>query len=142
LNNTVTSCDLVCIVIFRGSWCKYDQYYLQRLGHFIKTVDTIGILRGMVRLIAWTSEGAVGANIADREWELQSKYGYNDVIGDETNALANWLIEDEILPHLRIKSPSEAKVSNYIGTTDSTLSYPNGIAMPGIVWYAEPFIGW
>jgi hypothetical protein len=109
---------------------------LKKVGEYLKKVDTIGILQGMIRLVAWTSEGAIGAAKADKEWGLRSKYGYDLVIGDETNALANWLIEDEILPNLAIKTPVEAKVSDYINS-DTSASYPNGIVMPGVVWYAQ-----
>lgn len=86
-----------------------------------------------VRLIAWTSEGETGAAKADRDWKLREEYGYDAVIGDDTIALAKWLIDDEILPDLAIKTPDEAKVRHLVTSN----SYPNGIVMPGMVWYAH-----
>lgn len=129
LTETFEGPDIVCIVIFRGSWCKYDRHYLKKLGEHHKTAE----MKEKVRLVAWTSEGADGASKADREWGLTKDYGYDSVIGDETNALANYLIEDEILPDIAIKTPSEAKVGDLV--TPGT--YPNGMVMPGMLWYAH-----
>lgn len=127
---TVTGPDLVCIVIFRGSWCKYDKHYLKTLGdYYVSTMKAEN-----VQIIAWTSEGEAGALRADTEWGLTKDYGYAAVLGDETNALANWFIEDELLPKLVIATPDEAHVADLLpdGST-----YPNGIVMPGMVWYAH-----
>ena len=122
--------ELVCIVLFRGSWCKYDKYYLRKLGqHHITTMKN-----EKVTLIAWTSEGAAGAKKADEEWGLTKDFGYDLVIGDETNALANHLKEDEVLPGLITATPGEAKVAQNLITEGA---YPNGIVMPAMVWYAH-----
>jgi hypothetical protein len=121
--------DLLCIVIFRGSWCKYDRHYLHKLGQF----HLEHMKKENVRIIAWTSEGQDGANKADEEWGLTKEYGYDEVIGDDTNALAKYLVEDEILPNLVTKTVDEAKIQNMI--TPGT--YPNGIVMPGMIWYAH-----
>lgn len=129
LDETVKGPDLVCLVIFRGSWCKYDAYYLKKLGQHHKTVMS----KENVKLIAWTSEGEEGAKKADELWGLTKDFGYDLVIGDETNALAEWLKEDEILPNLVVKTPEEAKVQNLV--TSGT--YPNGIVMAGQVWWAH-----
>lgn len=121
--------DFVGIVIFRGHWCKYDKHYLKKLGKYNK--DTIQSEH--LKLIAWTSEGAEGAKKADEAWGLTSELGFDQVIGDETNALANYLIDDCILENLKIMTPEEAKVSSHI--TKGT--YPNGLVQPGMVWYAH-----
>lgn len=130
LEETAAGPDLLCIVIFRGSWCKYDKHYLQKLGHHHKTT----MKKEKVQIIAWTSEGEAGAARADKEWGLTEDFGYDAVLGDETNALANWLKEDEILPRLVTATPEEAHVTHLLpeGST-----YPNGIVMPGMVWYAH-----
>ena len=86
-----------------------------------------------ISLIAWTSEGADGAKKADEEWSLTKECGYKAVIGDETNALAKYLVEDEILPALLTKTPEEAHVKDVVPEG----SYPNGIVMPAIIWYAH-----
>jgi len=88
-----------------------------------------------VKLIAWTSEGAEGAAKMDEELGLTKDLGYDGVLGDETNALAKWLIEDEILPNLVIKPLDEAHVDKALLPETST--YPNGMVMPGMVWYAH-----
>jgi hypothetical protein len=129
LSDITSSSSLLCIVIFRGSWCKYDRHYLRKLGEYYKNMAD----PEKVRLVAWTSEGEAGAAKADRDWKLRDEYGYDAVIGDETIALANYLIEDEILPDLAIKTPDEAKVQHLVDMK----SYPNGIVMPGMVWYAH-----
>jgi len=121
--------DFVAIVIFQGSWCKYDKHYLHKLGRYNKEM-----MKGEgLKLIAWTSEGPEGARKADREWGLKEKFGFDDVIGDETNALANYLIEDCILEKLVIKKPEELDVKYPI--PDGL--YPNGIVLPGMIWYAH-----
>jgi hypothetical protein len=117
--------ETVCIVIFRGSWCKYEKAYLPKLGDELK--------QHPVKLIAWTSEGAEGAKKADEEWGLTKEHGFSLVIGDETNKLAEWLKEDELLPMLSIVTPEEAKVQDVI--TPGT--YPNGIVMSGQAWWAH-----
>ena len=98
--------DFVGIVIFRGSWCKFDKHYLQKLGNFSK--DKMPAEK--LKLIAWTSEGAPGAKKADEEWELTAKHGYSAVLGDETNALAKYLVDDCLLEKLVISTPEEANV--------------------------------
>ena len=121
--------DLLCVVIFRGSWCKYDKYYLRRLGHFLKSK----MEQNSISLVAWTSEGEAGAKKADEEWSLTKDFGYKEVIGDDTNALAKYLVEDEILPALVTKTPEEAKVKDLV----SAGSHSNGIVMPAVLWYAH-----
>jgi hypothetical protein len=133
LKETVGTLDLVCILFFRGSWCKYDRFYLRELGKFYKS--TMQESGEKVTLIAWTSEGTAGAKKADDEWKLTSKLGFSQVIGDETNALAKFLQEDEVLGDLRIipvdslKAPAAKK--------HSTSTYPNGVVLPSQVWYAH-----
>lgn len=61
--------------------------------------------------------------------------GFEQILGDDTNALAKHLIEDVILPDLIIKTPEEAGVKDLIGQVGA--AYPNGIVMPGRVWYAH-----
>jgi hypothetical protein len=86
-----------------------------------------------VKLLAWTSEGEEGAKRADKEWGLTKEFGYDMVIGDETNALANWLKEDEVLPDLVTATPEQAHVKDQVKEG----SYPNGMVQPGMVWYAH-----
>jgi hypothetical protein len=119
----------LCVVIFRGSWCKFDKHYLTALGKHNES----HMKQEQVYLIAWTSEGAEGAAKADEAWNLTSQLGYNEVLGDETCALANYLKEDEILPNLVTSTPQEAHVEEFI--TPGT--YPNGIVQPGMVFYAH-----
>ena len=119
----------LCIVIFRGSWCKFDKHYLRELGKHNKS----HMEQERVYLIAWTSEGVEGARKADKEWGLTSELGYSEVLGDDTCALAKYLQEDEILPNLQISTPEEARVQEFI--TPGT--YPNGIVQPGMVFYAH-----
>lgn len=102
-------------MIFRGAWCKYDKHYLQKLGSFCKEKNDA------TKLVAWTSDEA-GAAKADEEWQLTKSYGYSLVLGDCTNALANWLKEDELLPGL--------------ATVDKD-GYPNGMVLPAQIWYAH-----
>jgi hypothetical protein len=124
---TITSeNDFVCIVIFRGHWCKYDEHYLKTMGAFHKsTMEKEGL-----KLIAWTSEGEEGAAKADAAWGLTKDFGYHKVLGDSTNALAEWLKEDELLGKLVIATPEEAHVQDKI--TPGT--YPKGMAQPGMLW--------
>lgn len=119
----------VCVMFFRGSWCKFDEHYLKRVGDLnLKEMKKEGVY-----LIAWTGEGAEGAQKADEQWGLTKHYGFAEVIGDETLSLANYLKEDEILPNLIISTPEEAKAAEHV--TPGT--YPNGIAQPGMVFYAH-----
>ncbi|KAL3944017.1 MAG: hypothetical protein SGBAC_001927 [Bacillariaceae sp.] len=129
LHDLAKSNDFVGIVIFRGHWCKYDKHYLKKLGKFNK--DTIQSEH--LKLIAWTSEGADGAKRADEEWGLTTKLGFDEVIGDDTNALANYLVEDCILENIKIITPEEAHVADTV--TEGT--YPNGMVQPGMIWYAH-----
>ena len=129
LNDLTQGTDFVGIVIFEGSWSKYDKHYLQKLGKYNKEkMQAEGL-----KLIAWTSEGAEGAKKADEQWGLTKTYGYAEVIGDESNALATYLIDDCILEHLALKTPEEAKVKNLVGEG----TYPNGIVQPAMIWYAH-----
>ncbi len=129
LNDLTQQNDFVGIVIFQGSWCKYDKFYLHKLGkHNKEKMQTEGL-----KLIAWTSEGAEGAKKSDEEWGLTKDYGFAEVIGDDTNALAKYLVDDCILEHLLTKTPEEANVKSLI--TEG--SYPNGIVQPGMIWYAH-----
>lgn len=132
-----TEPDILCLVLFRGSWCKYDKYYLQRLGKFFKAQQD-----EKISLIAWTSEGEAGAKKADEEWGLTKDCGFSEVVGDSSNALANYLIDDVVLPKLKIMSTEEAGVGDLVQAG----SYPNGIVMPGIVCYghheAAPVMEW
>ena len=127
LNDLTSQSDFVGIVIFQGSWCKYDEYYLHKLGKYNKEkMKAEGL-----KLIAWTSEGPEGAKKADEKWGLTKNYGFEQVIGDETNALAKYLVDDCILEHLVTMTPEEANAKDMVGT------YPNGIVQPGMVWYAH-----
>jgi len=129
LNDLTKENDFVGIVIFEGSWCKYDKHYLHKLGKYNKEkMKAEGL-----KLIAWTSEGPEGAKKADKDWGLTEKYGFAEVLGDSTNALAKYLVDDCILEHLGIKTPEELGVKDQI--TEGT--YPNGIVQPGMIWYAH-----
>ena len=90
LTETTQTQDMVCILFFRGSWCKYDRFYLRELGKFyqekIKPHAT-------ARIIAWTSEGVAGAQKMDDDLKLTSELGFDQVIGDESNSLANYFKE-------------------------------------------------
>jgi hypothetical protein len=121
--------DFVGIVIFRGSWCKFDKHYLKKLGDFSK--DKMPAEK--LKLIAWTSEGPEGAKKADEEWGLTVNHGYSEVLGDETCALAKYLVDDCLLEKLVTSTPQEAQVEKSI--TPGT--YPNGIVQPGMIWYAH-----
>jgi hypothetical protein len=109
---------IVAIVIFRGSWCEYDAHYLQKLA-------TSEGFPEDTYLVAWTSEGQAGADMAKAKWDLSQ---YKEVIGDETCALAKHLVDDEILPDL-LFTPKE--------DLNLTEGYPNGVVQPGFVMYAN-----
>jgi len=129
LEDLTQSNDFVGIVLFQGSWCKYDKFYLHKLGKYNKEkMQAEGL-----KLIAWTSEGAAGAKKADEQWGLTKDYGFTEVIGDETNALAKYLEEDCILENIVTKTPEEADVKKLV--TEGT--YPNGIVQPCMIWYAH-----
>ena len=118
--------------LFSWIWCPYDEYYLKKLGDHHKTT----MKNENVKLIAWTSEGETGAEKADKIWDLTTKHGYDLVIGDDQNALAEYLQDDMILEHLVITTPKEANVSPeemelMVGT------YPKGMVQPALVWYAH-----
>ena len=130
LDETVKA-DMVGLVIFRGSWCKFDRYYLRKLGQFIKQKQDAG---ESVKLIAWTSGGPQDAKKADEEWGLTKECGFSAVIGDETAALAKYLMEDELLPNLVI-SKDPKNDANIEGLPEG--SYPNGLVMAGQVWWAH-----
>jgi hypothetical protein len=121
--------DFLGLVIFQGSWCKYDKHYLHKLGKYNKEkMHAEGL-----KLIAWTSEGMQGAKKADEAWGLTEKFGFSQVIGDDTNALAKYLVDDCILEELVTKTPDELGVTNKI----SEGTYPNGVVLPGMIWYAH-----
>jgi len=129
LEAVTTTHDFVCIVFFRGSFCKYDEHYLKALGTFNKsTMEKEGL-----KIIAWTSEGPEGAARADAAWGLTKGYGFHQVLGDPTHALANWLKEDELLPDLIVSTPEEARVLDLV----TPGSFPNGIVQPAMIWYAH-----
>jgi hypothetical protein len=129
LNQISSENDFVGIVIFRGSWCKFDKHYLQKLGRISKEKFESEHLK----LIAWTSEGTDGAKKADEEWGLTKDYGFSEVLGDETCALAKYLVDDCLLEKLVTTAPEEAQVEKLI--TPGT--YQNGIVQPGMIWYAH-----
>jgi len=126
LDKVTTENDFVCIVIFRGHWCKYDEFYLKALGEFNKST----MVKEGLKLIAWTSEGPDGAAKADTAWGLISQYGFTQVIGDSSNALANYLKEDQLLPDIVTTTPQEAHVEDKVDPG----SYPNGIVQPAMLW--------
>jgi hypothetical protein len=129
LNDLTHNNDFVGVVIFQGAWCKYDEHYLHKLGKYNKDK-----MKGEgLKLIAWTSEGAEGAKKADEKWGLTKDYGFSEVIGDDTNALAKYLVDDCILEHLVTQTPEEAGAKDQV--TEGT--YPNGIVQPGMIWYAH-----
>ena len=66
---------IVCIVIFRGSWCEYDAHYLEKLA----TDD----LPPNAYLVAWTSEGQAGADKAQLFLVKLALLNAN-ALGDET----------------------------------------------------------
>jgi hypothetical protein len=132
LDDTAAGPDLLCIVIFRGSWCKYDKHYLQKLGELHKKT----MKSDNVKVIAWTSEGAAGAAKADKGWGLTEKYCYDAVLGDDTNALAKWLVEDEILPDLVTVAPEDIS-KDALSESSSSKPYPNGLVLPAVLWYAH-----
>lgn len=85
LKQETESAEYVCLVIFRGAWCKFDEHYLKLLGDFHR--DQMP----EVKLIAWTSEGSDAAERADKAWGLTDKFGYSAVIGDDSIRLAKYL---------------------------------------------------
>ena len=129
LHETAEKNDFVGVVIFRGSWCKFDRHYLQKLGDFSKEKMSDQNLH----LIAWTSEGEEGAKKADEEWNLTKDHGFTEVIGDDTCALAKHLKEDCLLENLITSSLEDVHLEKSVppGT------YPNGIVQPGMIWYAH-----
>lgn len=129
LENVSTTNDIVCIVIFRGHWCKYDEHYLKALGAFHKEI----MEKEGVKLIAWTSEGPEGAAKADAAWHLTKDFAYHQVIGDDTNALADFLKDDMLLEHIVTATPEEAHVKDKV----TAGSYPKGIVQPGMLWYVH-----
>ena len=134
LNDLTSNNDFVGIVIFRGSWCKYDKHYLQRLGDFSKNKMESQHLK----LIAWTSEGAEGAKKADEEWSLTKDHGFSEVIGDDTCALAKYLVDDCLLEKLvTTPSPKDINVEEIIKKQNSPGTYPNGLVQPALLWYAH-----
>lgn len=137
LQETTDAKDLVCILIFRGSWCKYDRFYLRELGKFCQ--NKIKDSGETVKVIAWTSEGPEGAKKIDEELKLTSELGFSQVIGDEGNALANYFKEFlqeegnlgglDIVPLENLQAGDDVK--------KSTSKYPNGMASPCMLWYAH-----
>lgn len=129
LNQLTQNTDFVGIVIFQGSWNKYDKHYLHKLGKYnIEKMKGEGL-----KLFAWTSEGLEGAKKADEEWGLTKNYGFEEVLGDDTNALAKYLVDDCILENLMTKTPEEANAKDKVNEG----SYPNGIVQPAMIWYAH-----
>ena len=137
LQETIEAHDLVCILFFRGSWCKYDRYYLKELGKFYQNQLKAG--GDEATIIAWTSEGAEGAKKMDEDLKLTTELGFAQVLGDETNALAKYfkdfLKEEEILGDLDIVDVKTLKADDDIKKSPST--YPTGLASPCILWYAH-----
>lgn len=122
--------DFVGIVIFRGSWCKYDKHYLTKLGDYSK--DKIG--EHNFHLIAWTSEGEEGARKANEEWGLTKDHGFTEVLGDDTCALSKYLIEDYLLENLTTSKFEEIRPHD---NTETPGTYPNGVIQPGMLWFAH-----
>lgn len=129
LEQVTTTNDFLCIVFFRGHWCKYDEHYLKALGKFYKST----MAQQGLKLIAWTSEGAEGAAKADANWGLTKDYGFFQVLGDSTSGLANFLKEDQLLPHIVTATPEQAQVQSAV----TAGSYPNGMVQPAMLWYAH-----
>eukprot|EP00540_Astrosyne_radiata_P011935 CAMPEP_0116869152 /NCGR_PEP_ID=MMETSP0418-20121206/27598_1 /TAXON_ID=1158023 /ORGANISM="Astrosyne radiata, Strain 13vi08-1A" /LENGTH=205 /DNA_ID=CAMNT_0004505211 /DNA_START=116 /DNA_END=733 /DNA_ORIENTATION=+ len=120
--------ELFCVVMFRGSWCKYDEAYLQKIAKDpLKPVGT--------HMVAWTSEGPEGAKKAATEWKLLDDYDF--VLGDDTNSLAEYLVEDELLPKLETVPIDEAKLSEDKMYGPVIAKYPKGMVQPGIIIYAH-----
>lgn len=137
LQQTIDTPDLVCILVFRGSWCKYDRFYLRELGKFYQ--HKIKPTGEKAKIIAWTSEGPKGAQKADQEWRLTAELGFDAVIGDESNALANYfkefLTEEEILGDMDILPLADLQAGDDVKKAVST--YHNGVALPCMLWYAH-----
>ena len=126
LEHVTTTNDFVCIVFFRGHWCKYDEHYLKLLGKFNKEkMEKEGL-----KIIAWTSEGAEGAKKADEAWGLTKDFGFYQVLGDDTNALPEFLKDDMLLPHIVTATPEEAHVQDQVASG----TYPNGMVQPAMCW--------
>jgi hypothetical protein len=132
IDETVKDADMVGLVIFRGSWCKFDKYYLRKLGQYM--VNKQKEDGHSVKLIAWTSEGSEGAKKADEEWGLTKECGFNEVLGDVTGALAKYLKEDELLPGLVIVE--DPKNDAHLDALPDG-AYPNGMVMASQVWWAH-----
>jgi hypothetical protein len=132
LNDLTAQNDFVGVVIFRGSWCKYDKHYLQKLGEYSKNKMESQHLK----LVAWTSEGPDGAKKADTEWSLTKDHGFSDVIGDDTCALAKYLVDDCLLEKIVTSSAKDINAEDQI-EKDSPGTYPNGIVQPAMIWYAH-----
>lgn len=130
LNEIRDKNDFVGVVIFRGSWCKYDRYYLQKLGDYSKGK----MANHNLHLIAWTSEGEEGAKKADEEWALTKDHGFDQVVGDETCALSKYLLGDYLLEKLITSPFKDIRPSD---KTESPGTYPNGVVQPGMIWYAH-----
>lgn len=114
--------DILCLVIFRGSWCPFDKHYLELLGP-TKPSNCY--------MVAWTSQGEDAAKEAQEQWNLAD---YDLVIGDKTAALAKYFIEDEILPKLDINPlRDELKAKHGLGDNE----YPEGLVQPGMVIFAH-----
>jgi hypothetical protein len=114
--------EILCLVIFRGSWCPFDQQYLKLLGDS-KPSNCF--------LVAWTSQGEEAAREVEDKWNLPN---VNMVIGDKTAALAKYFIEDEILPELTIQPiREELKHKHSLGDDE----YPEGLVQPGMVIFAH-----
>ena len=110
LHEKVEKNDFVGVVIFRGSWCKFDQHYMKKLGDFSKEKMSAQNLH----LIAWTSEGEEGAKKADEEWSLTKEHGYTEVIGDDTCSLAKYLQSTCLLEKLITSSLEEANLAKAV----------------------------
>lgn len=109
--------DIVCIVIFRGTWCIYDKHYLKLLAKH-KPPQSY--------LVAWTSEEEEISN-------AKQIGGYDLVIGDKTNALPLYLKEDELLPDLVITSHDEIDPGD-----DAPIGqYSQGMCQPGLIIFAH-----
>lgn len=114
--------EMLCLVIFRGSWCPFDKYYLELLGP-TKPDNCY--------MVAWTSQGEEGANEAKEKWNIPH---FDLVVGDKSAALGTYLVDDMLLPDLDINPVREdVKVENNLSDDD----YPEGIVQPGMVVFAH-----
>lgn len=133
LHETSEKYELFCVVLFRGSWCKYDHHYL-------KLISESPAKPSNTHMVAWTSEGDEGAKKANEDWKLVEELGYDYVLGDENCALAKYLIEDELLPKLVIQPLEEATLDSskmFVAGKEEVKGYPNGLVQPGIIIYAH-----